>query len=133
MTTDKIADAINRLVTANKAKKPTAVLPYSKFIESILSVLKREGFVAGAKTLKAENKEILRGIEVELVYTDGKPRIAGVKRLSIPSKRKYVGWDEARPVKQGYGRLFLSTPRGVMTDKEARKEKVGGEALFTIW
>ncbi len=133
MTTDKIADAINRLVTANKAKKPTAVLTYSKFVDAVLAVLKREGYVGSATHKTAGEKKIMRGIEVELVYIDGKPRISGVRRMSIPSKRMYVSWDKARPVRQGYGRLVLSTPKGVMTDKEARKEKIGGEALFIIW
>ena len=67
------------------------------------------------------------------MYKDDQPKIEGARRMSIPSKRMYIGWQEAHPVRQGFGRMFVSTPKGVLTDREVRKEKVGGEVLFIMW
>ena len=72
-------------------------------------------------------------IEVELIYPEGKPKIRGVKRVSKPSRRVYISYKDARPVKSGYGLAIITTPKGILTDSEARKEKVGGELLFNIW
>jgi small subunit ribosomal protein S8 len=111
-----------------------------------LSVFKSNRFIsaqviddANGVTLAAFSSQSLKGkkaakyIEVEVAYENGKSKITGVKRLSTFSKRMYQGAHELRPVKNGQGLLVLSTPKGVLSGKEARKENVGGEALFQIW
>lgn len=115
---------------AGNAGHPTVLVPYSKFKESILGLLQKEGYV---KSFSKKGKKIAKFIEVELAYTGEEPKIKGVERVSKPSKRVYTKADDIRSVRQGYGMLVLSTPKGVMTDREARKEKVGGETLFKIW
>ena len=84
--------------------------------------------------LTKRGKKIKKTIDVTLKYDEnGKHFINGVKRVSKPGRRIYRGFEEIIPVKYGYGSLILSTPKGIKTDKEAKKEKVGGEALFQIW
>ena len=73
------------------------------------------------------------GLELVLMYKDGEHAVTNVKRVSKPSRRVYLGAKDIRPVKFGSGSLFLSTPKGILTDKQARKELVGGEVLFNIW
>jgi small subunit ribosomal protein S8 len=127
---DKIGDAMNRIKTAGEAGKETLLVPFSNHIAAILDVLQKEGFI---KSYAKKGKKITRFIEVALVYVDGQPRINGVERLSRPSKRLYQGAGEIRSVRQGFGAMLISTPKGILTDKEAKKEKVGGEILFKIW
>lgn len=104
--------------------------PYSKFREAILETLKASGFVG---SITKKGKKVIKNIEVELLYVDGKPRIEDVKQISKYSRRMYVKASEAHPVRNGFGALILSTPAGILADREARKQKVGGEALFKIW
>ncbi len=127
---DPIADLLNRIKNANLAGHKTVVAPYSKFKESILGLLEKEGFV---KSFGKKGKKITRWIEIELAYLGENPKIKGLERISKPGKRVYTKVDDVKSVRQGYGIMVLSTPKGVMTDREARKEKVGGEALFKIW
>jgi small subunit ribosomal protein S8 len=99
--------------------------------EAILEVLKKEGFIAD---LEKKGKDIKKHIDVELKYfEDGEPAIHDVRRLSKQSKRVYKGAKEIHPVKNSYGIMVLSTPKGILSDKEARKQSIGGEALFIIW
>ncbi len=105
--------------------------PFSKLNVSILEVLKKEGFVADFEN---KGKEVKKHIDIKLKYDEsGNPAITDVKRISKQSKRVYKGVDEIRSIKNGYGRLILTTPAGILTDVQARKQKVGGEALFEIW
>lgn len=127
---DPIADMIIRLKNASISKKESVVLPYSQLKLAILDVLLKEGFV---KSFGKKGKKVVKFIEVGLAYTDGRPKITGVDRVSKTSKRIYQKAKDIRSVKSGYGALILSTPKGIMSDKTARKEKVGGEALFKIW
>lgn len=105
-------------------------VPQSKFIESIASLLKQEGFI---KDFTKKGKSTIKSLEVELLYEDGSPRITDVVRVSKFSKRVYKGSKDIKPVRNGFGILVLTTPRGILSDKLAKKEKVGGEALFKIW
>ena len=99
--------------------------------ESILEVLKREGFVSD---IEKSGKGIRKHLDITLKYDDaGLPVIHDVKRVSKQSKRVYRAVNEIHPIKNGYGLLVLSTPSGILTDKQARKSNVGGEALFEIW
>lgn len=127
---DPIADMIIRIKNASDSKKESVVFPYSKLKLAILDLLLKEGFV---KSFGKKGKKVVKFIEVVLRYDEGAPRIHGVKRVSKASKRVYAKSRDIRPVKNGLGILVLSTPKGIVTDKAARKEKVGGEALFQIW
>ncbi len=127
--TDHISDLLIRIKNASEAGHERAVVHYSKFNKAILDLLIKKGFIA-AVSEKGKEKPML---EVTLVQENGAPKIAGVERISKPSKRIYFKVSDVRPIRQGFGMLVLSTPKGVMTDREARKEKVGGEALFKIW
>ena len=127
---DPISQIITNIKNANVAMKATTTLPYSKLKESILEVLKREGFI---KDFKKVGKKIIKTLEIELAYVDGKPRIEGAQQISKNSRRVYSKAKEIKSVFNGYGALILTTPKGILTDREARKEKVGGETLFKIW
>ena len=130
MTHDPIADMIIRIKNAVDSKKESVVFPHSKLKVAILDVLEKEGFI---KSATKKGKKVAKFIEVALVYNAGEPKINGVQRVSKTSKRIYYGAKDLRPVKNGMGVLIISTPKGIMTDKTARVEKVGGEALFKIW
>ena len=127
---DPIADMIVRIKNASDSKKESVVFPYSKLKVAVLDVLQKEGFI---KSFGKKGKKIAKFIEVGLVYNDGTPKIMGVERVSKTSKRVYQKSKEINKVKSGLGSLILSTPKGIMTDKQAKVENVGGEALFKIW
>ena len=127
---DPIANFITQIKNAGYAGKETVTFPYSKVKEAIASMLEKEGFIR-AQTKKG--KKINKTIEITLLSENNIPRISGVERISKPSRRIYYGANDLRPVKSGYGSLIVSTSRGIMTAKEARKEKIGGEVLFKIW
>lgn len=131
MVTDTIGDFINRLTTATAVKKTTVTIPFSKLKHQIALVLKREGYIGDITEDKAVPGATLT---VELMYdADGEPRIHGVKRISKPGRRLYTPVHSIHPVKNGKGLLILTTPKGIMTDADARKNRVGGETMFTIW
>jgi small subunit ribosomal protein S8 len=129
MLTDPIANFITALQNAAHTGKSTVAVPRSRMKESIAQVLQKAGYLADVAT-KGKSKNIL---EVTLLFADGAARVHGVKRLSRPSRRMYMGHDDMFPVKNGYGHLIVSTPEGVMTGREAHMKKIGGEALFQIW
>lgn len=131
MTTDPIADLINQIKNAGAVKKATVSVPFSNFKLSIAEKLKETGWV---KAVEKKGKKVKKTLDITIKYNeDGKAFIQGVKRISKPGRRIYRGFEEVIPVKYGFGALILSTPKGIKTDKEAKKEKVGGEALFQIW
>ncbi len=121
---------IIKMKNAGMAGRDTTSVPYSKMKEAILEVLKSEGFIKSFEKKSEKGKQVL---EIELILENRIPKIKGVKRVSKPSKRIYQKSTEIRNVKQGYGSLILSTPAGIMSGREARKQKIGGEALFQIW
>ena len=132
MVTDVIGDFINRLTTATAVKKTQVSLPFSNLKHQIALVLKREGYLGEIKEEKEDG--MLKTFTVELVYDpDGEPRIHGVKRISKPGRRLYMPVHAIHSIKNGKGCLILTTPRGIMTDKDARRDRVGGETMFTIW
>lgn len=130
MVKDYVADLITHLKNANDSGKESILFPYSKLGVAVAEALERSGFVKG---ISKKGKKVGRFIEIKLVYSDTKPKILGVERVSKFSKRVYVGVKDIRPVRDGFGVLVLSTTKGILTDREARKEKTGGEALFKIW
>ncbi|NTV44621.1 MAG: 30S ribosomal protein S8 [Candidatus Yonathbacteria bacterium] len=127
---DPIADMINRIKNAGMAGLPVATVPYSRLKHDIASVLEREGYVASV-TKRA--KKARKHIEIGIKYTGKKPAITDVQRVSKPSRRVYLGVKDMHSVRDGHGAMILSTPKGIMTDKEARKNHTGGEALFIIY
>ena len=129
MVTDSISDFIIRLQNASRANKETVSLPFSQMKFAIAEILEREGYIASI------DKKSKKGgvLSVVLAYKNGKPTIQGVKRISKPSRRIYMGVRDVRPIKRGHGLLVLSTPAGITTGKEAQMKRVGGEALFEIW
>lgn len=126
MVNDPIADLIVRLQNASRAGKAAVVVPHSQMKSAIAKVLEQEGYVA--EVGKKNNS-----LSIALAYKSGRPIINGVKRVSKLSRRFYLGVRDLHPVKRGRGLLVLSTPAGIMTDKEAKQKRVGGEALFEIW
>ena len=127
---DQISNFITQLKNAGSAGHEDATISYSKLKEAIAGVLKKEGFIKDFETRTEKGKKIL---SVILLSENRVPRISGVERISKPSKRVYRKSSELRPVRSGYGALIVSTSAGVMTGKDAKKAKLGGEALFSIW
>lgn len=128
---DPIADMIVRIKNASDSKKESVVFPYSKLKLAILDVLMKNGYV---KSFGKKGKKVVKFIEVVLSYDeDGAPMIRGVDKVSKNSKRVYSKARDIRKVKNGMGSLILSTPKGIMTDKTAKEENLGGETLFKIW
>ena len=129
--TDPIADMLTRIRNANMAEKKVVQMPHSKMKSEIARLLKSEGFI---KDYTMENEDGKSVLNVFLKYTvDREPVIQGLRRISKSSCRKYVASDEVPRVLGGIGVAILSTSSGVMTDNEARRQKVGGEVLCYIW
>ena len=116
---------------ASMVSKQTVVVPFSKIKYAIAQCLKDAGYITNAS--KKTEKNNVSVLEIELAYTDAGAKIHDVKRMSKPSRRMYSGVTELRPVKNGHGITVLSTPKGILSDKQAKKELVGGEVLFTMW
>ncbi|MBQ2640024.1 MAG: 30S ribosomal protein S8 [Bacilli bacterium] len=131
VVTDTIADMLTRIRNANQMRYEEVSVPASKIKESIAKILKDEGFIKNYKVVK----EGAQGtILLTLKYTDKKERvITGLKRISKPGLRVYAKNDEIPKVLNGLGIAIISTSKGIMTDKQARKENVGGEVLAYIW
>lgn len=130
MVGDTISNIIISLKNAQKARHNEVVFLYSNIKLSVLEVLKKEGFIAN---VEKTGKDLSKKIIATLKYEDGAPAITDVKRISKQSKRMYVGYKDLKSVRSGYGITVLSTPQGIMSNKQASKLKVGGEILFTIW
>ena len=131
MVNDPVGDFIIRLTNAGAIKKASVSVPYSNFKLAIAEKLKEAGFVS---SVEKKGKKVKKTLDVVLKYdAQGNPHIQGVKRISKPGRRMYKSVLDIIPVRYGKGALLLSTPAGIMTDKEAKSAKVGGEALFEIW
>ena len=123
-------DLLTRIKNAQSARKETIKVPYSNMDLAVAELLAKEGYVESASKKGRLPKRV---IEIKLKYEGKTGVIQGVKFLSKPSRRLYAGYHDLRPIKQGYGAGVISTPKGIMTYKEARKHKLGGELLFEIW
>lgn len=130
MVSDSIGDLIIQLKNAGNAGKHAISVPYSEFKYKVAEKLKEKGY---AKLVTKRGKKIKKYLDIELEYKGKAPRINGVLRVSKPGRRIYKKTSEIFPVKYGKGAIILSTPKGVLTGEEARKQKTGGEALFKIW
>jgi len=128
---DPIADMLTRVRNAAKAKFNSVDVPGSTLKIELAKILKNEGYIRNYKFLKDGKQGILR---IYLKYGGGQSNVIyGLKRISKPSRRVYVRCKEIKPVYNGMGIAILSTSKGVMTDKKARQEKVGGEILCQVW
>lgn len=128
---DPIADMLIRIKNGQSSKKESVVFGHSKLKLEIARILERAGYVGTVIKKGRKNKKL---IEVGLLYdAHGQPKISNAKRLSKPSRRLYRGFREIFHPRNGYGIAVYSTPKGLLTDREARKEKIGGEALFELW
>lgn len=131
MIHDPIGDLIIRLTNAGAVRKATVAIPFSSLKMAVAEKLKEAGYVAH---VEKKGKKVKKTLEIGLKYdAAGVHRIAGVKRVSKPGRRVYKGVLDINPVRYGHGSLILSTPKGILTDKEAKAAKVGGEAMFEIW
>jgi len=139
MVADPIADMLIQIKNAGMAGKKQICVPYSKLKFEIANVMKKHGYI---EAFDVKGKKIKKHLEVNIAYKDPStssgqvkklPRIEDVKRISSLSRRVYTRARDIRPVKQGFGILVLSTPKGLLTGRDARKANLGGEALFKIW
>jgi small subunit ribosomal protein S8 len=136
MFNDPIADLLTRIRNALMRGNKTVQAPSSKMLLSIADILLKEGFINGMNVIDTEPQKTL---ELELKYEDNmvshkkRSAIRQLKRVSRPGVRKYIGYKDIRPVKNGLGISILSTPKGLLTGSQARKSQVGGEYLCEIW
>ena len=128
--TDPIADMLTRIRNAQAVRKPEVLIPFSKLKFELAKILKREGFIEDIEEVKGD---VQSNIKIGLKYMDEEPFIQGLKRTSKPGQRIYKKRNEIRPIKQGLGIVIISTSKGLLTDKQARKEKLGGEVLCEVW
>ena len=132
VTTDPIADMLTRIRNANSSKHKTVDIPASKMKLAIADILFQEGYIKSFEEIKEENNQGI--IRITLKYTEkGNKVIDGLKRISKPGLRVYASKDELPKVLNGLGIALISTSKGIMTDKEARKEGLGGEVLAYVW
>lgn len=131
MMTDPIADLLTRIRNANMVRHATVDIPASKTKKSVVDILLKEGFISNYEIVEKDNQET---INVTLKYGADKSRvITGIKRISKPGLRVYAKKNELPRVLGGLGVAIISTSKGVITDKEARKQQVGGEVICYVW
>lgn len=131
MLTDPIADMLTRIRNANMIRAEKVDIPASKLKIEIIKILKEKGFIKGYKVLKDRKQGVLR---ISLKYAgDGERIISGLKKISKPSRRIYVGKDKIPTVMGGYGLAILSTSKGIFTDEGCKRDGIGGEVLCYIW
>jgi small subunit ribosomal protein S8 len=128
--TDPIADMLNRIKNAQAVNHPTVEMPFSNFKYEIAKILEKNGFV---EKIEKKGRKARKTMEIILKYRDKAPVISGIRRISKPGQRIYLSSGEIKKVKEGYGMAILSTSKGLMTDREAKKQKMGGEVLCEIW
>jgi len=129
--TDPLGDLLSRIRNGQRARKSTVTSPASRLRANVLEVLKREGFIRGFS--EHEVRPGIAEIEIELKYHEGDPVIHEISRVSTPGRRVYSGIKDLPRVYDGLGISILSTPRGVLSDSEARDQNVGGEILCQVF
>lgn len=128
--TDPIADFLTRIRNASRARKPRVDIPASGMKKNLAEILKKQNFIKDYSIVEDNRQNIIR---VELKYTSGTPAINGLKRISKPGLRIYKNTKDLPRVLNGLGVVVVSTPKGLLTDKEARTQSVGGEIVCYIW
>jgi small subunit ribosomal protein S8 len=128
---DPLGDMLTRIRNAQMRHKSTVRTPASKIRKWVLDVLQAEGYIRGYESVTSSNN--LPEFDISLKYFDGQPVIRELRRISTPGRRVYTGVKEMPQVRQGLGVAIVSTPRGVMSDAQARSANVGGEVLCTVF
>ena len=128
---DPIGDMIARIKNAQLRNKKKIELPSSSFKFKIAEVLKKEGFIIDCKTNERENNKI--ALEIDLKYNSGSPVISTIERISKPGRRIFSSAESLPKINNGLGIAIISTPKGVMTDIDARKQKIGGEIICKVF
>ena len=128
--TDPISDLLTRIRNATKAKKLRVDIPSSNMKKNLVEILKKNNFIHDYELIENNKQNILR---LRLKYTEGESAISGLKKISTPGLRVYKGADALPRVLNGLGIAVISTPKGLMTDKEARSKSLGGEIVCHIW
>ena len=129
--TDPVADMLTMIRNALAVKSSKVLVPFSQLKYGIAKILEKEGFV---EKVEKRGRGSKRNIEIVLKYAkDGTPAISGLKRISKPGQRIYLPYKKIKRVKGGYGIAIISTSKGLLTDKEARRQKTGGEVLCEVW
>ena len=129
--TDPITDMLNRIKNAQDVRHSKVLIPFSNLKYEIAKILERKGLV---EKVERKGKRLKKILEITLKYDESKnPVISGLKRISKPGQRIYKSYTEIKRVKGGYGIAIISTSKGLMTDKEVRKQKIGGEVLCEVW
>lgn len=128
--TDPITDMLNQIKNAQAVEKQEVLIPFSKLKNEIAMILSKEGFVGEVKNATKAGDKVLK---IALKYDNGIPAIAGSKRVSKPGQRIYETVHEIKKVHGGYGISVVSTSKGLMTNKEAKKQKIGGEIICQVW
>ncbi len=129
-TTDPIADLLTRVRNAIKAKKKRVDIPSSNMKKGIVQILKDQKYVNDFLIIEDKKQNVIR---VSLRYSNGISAISGLKKISVPGLRNYAGVEDLPRVLNGFGISIVSTSKGLMTDRQARRDHVGGEVLCEIW
>ena len=128
--TDPLGDMLTRIRNGQQAKKDSVLTPASKLRARVLDVLQREGYIRG---YSSADGGVAASLRIDLKYFEGKPAIQHVARVSKPGRRVYSGAEELPRVRNGLGIVIVSTPKGVLSDAEAREQNVGGEVLCQVF
>lgn len=131
MVSDQIGDFLTRIRNATRVKKPHCLAPYSNLKKEILMILQREGYIESYQTISGEHKRTQ--LKINLKYKDNVSVIQGIKKISKPGLRIYVDKDHLPVVLQGIGIAIISTSKGLMTNFQSKKAKLGGEVLTYVW
>ena len=128
---DLVANMLTTIRNAQAVKHESVLVPFSKFKNNIALIFKKEKYIKEFKTIKVKNRKY---IKIFLDYNkDGSSAVTELKKISKPGQRVYLSYKEIRPYKNGYGIKIISTSKGLLTDKEARKQKIGGEVICAIF
>lgn len=130
MITDPIADMLTRIRNAQMAGKQAAEIPYSRLKNAIALLMEQRGFI---KKVEVRGRKARKVLHITLRYREGEGAIMGIRRISKPGQRMYVGSSDIQRVRGGRGMAVISTSRGMLTDREARVQGVGGEYICEIW
>jgi small subunit ribosomal protein S8 len=128
--TDPITDMLNQIKNAQAVGKTEILVPLSNIKNEIATILSKENFIG---EIKKATREKIKALKITLKYENGVPAMAGFKRVSKPGQRIYEGFSEIKKVRGGYGISIVSTSKGLMTNSEARKQKLGGEIICKVW
>jgi small subunit ribosomal protein S8 len=128
---DTIADMLTIIRNGYLARKQNVEVVYSQQNESIVKKLTQLGFLESSEKVETEDKK--KKLKLKLIYTNSKPALEGIERISKPSVRIYSSYSKIPKVLGGLGKVIISTPKGVLTGNEARKSKIGGELILKVW